>query len=132
MNNQNQMAVQETNSTRSIINALEQGDKMQVNLILKKNKFKNGAVDFTSVLRIPFNDRIANLVETDGYEKIHKMIGAAIQIAMENLNLSKPLNAEQIFELTDTLIESSGEDYLGIEDVLLFLQKLVRGETGNL
>src|ERR1700748_2459317 len=59
-------------------------------------------------------------------------MGAAIQLAMESLNLSQGLTTNQIFDLVDNIIDSSTEDYLGLEDVILFLQKLARGEAGKL
>lgn len=40
------------------------------------------------------------------------------------------MNAAQIEELTYTVIETSEEDNLSLEDVVLFLQRLVRGEYG--
>lgn len=67
-----------------------------------------------------------------GYKRVHTILVAAIQLAMESLNLGNSLNAAQIFDLSDTLIDSSHDDYLSIQDIILFLQKLVRGEMGTL
>lgn len=119
-------------STICILSALEAGNKMELSLQLKKFKTNTGAVNFDAVLRIPHEDRLTGLISKVGYEKIHMTIGAAIQLSMESMNLAKPLTANQIFDLVDSIIDSANEDYFGIEDILLFLQKLVRGETGNL
>jgi len=59
-------------------------------------------------------------------------LAAAITMAMESLNLSKPLTPDQIIDLTDILIDTSAEDYLSLEDVLLFLQQVSRGIMGEL
>lgn len=134
MDKKNQLAqVQPVNSlTTSILNALERGDKMQLSVALNTFKLPNGAVNFPALLSVPSVDRIPALVGKIGYEKLHMMLGVAITLAMESMNLSKPLTANQIFDLVDAIIDTSKEDYLAIEDVVLFLQKMVRGEGGTL
>lgn len=111
---------------------MERGDKMGLSVAIKAYKYPNGAVNFNQLLKIPSNDRIPALIQKDGVLKVHKLMGAAIQLALESLNLSQGLTANQVFDLVDNIIDSSTEDYLGIEDVVLFLQKLVRGEAGKL
>lgn len=76
-------------------------------------------------------DRILGLTENIGFETTHRLMGAAITIAMENLNLSKPLTATQIVELVDAIIDTASEDALALEDLILFLQKLTRGEYAD-
>jgi len=105
---------------------------MQLSVALNTFKLPNGAVNFPALLSVPGNDRIPSLVTKIGYEKLHKTLGVAITLAMESMNLSKPLTANQIFDLVDAIIDTSKEDYLAIEDVVLFLQKIVRGEGGAL
>lgn len=57
---------------------------------------------------------------------------AALTLAFEQMNLSRPMNEDQIIDLADTLIDSSNEDYFSIEDLILFLQGLTRGQYGML
>lgn len=111
---------------------MEQGDKMALSVAIKNYKYPNGAVNFNQLLRIPSNDRLPALIQKQGLERVHKLLGAAVQLALESLNLSQSLTANQVFDLVDNIIDSSTEDYLGLEDVVLFLQKLVRGEAGKL
>ena len=111
---------------------MERGDKMGLSVAIKAYKYPNGAVNFNQLLKIPSTDRIPALIQKEGLEKVHKLMGAAIQLALESLNLSQGLTPNQVFDLVDNIIDSSTEDYLGIEDVVLFLQKLVRGEAGKL
>jgi len=115
-----------------MLNALEKGDKMQLTAALRNYKLPNGSVNYQMVLSIPKAERIPQLINSEGYEKIHSLIVAGIQLAMESLNLANTLNADQIFDLADMLIDSSNEDYLSLQDVVLYLQKLVRGEMGAL
>lgn len=119
-------------STTSIITALESGDKFEINLQLKKYKFQNGAVNYNTVLRLPGGDRLPGLIVKLGLKKVHMTLAVAVTIAMETLNLSKPLTPNQIIDLVDILIDSAQEDYLSLEDVLLFLQQLARGVMGSL
>lgn len=105
---------------------------MQLSIAINRFKLPNGAVNFPALLSVPGKDRIPTLAEKIGYERLHKTLQVAIQLAMESMNLSKPLTANQIFDLVDAIIDTSKEDYLAIEDVVLFLQKMVRGESGTL
>lgn len=122
----------EKSLTGSMLNALGRGDKMALNMALKSYKSQNGAINFNLVLSIPSGERLPNLVASIGYQRVHEVLVAGVQLAMESLNLANSLNAAQIFDLSDTLIETASEDNLAIQDVVLFLQKLTRGEMGAL
>lgn len=117
--------------TTSLINALQAGNKLALASGLKPYKLNNGATNYLEILKIPMQDRLMGLVEAMGFEMIYRNLVAAITVAMEGLNISKPMNASQILELADAIMDTAGEDALSLEDVLLFLQKLVRGETGE-
>jgi hypothetical protein len=111
-----------------MISALAEGDKIALSMALKPYKLPNGATNYLEVLKVPYEDRIQGLIANIGFETTHKLMGAAITIAMEGLNLSKPLSGDQIVDLVDAIIDSSVEDQLALEDLILFLQKLVKGE----
>lgn len=49
---------------------------------------------------------------------------------MNNLNLKYQMNSDQLVALADIIIDQSQQDYLALEDVMLFLQKLIAGEYG--
>jgi hypothetical protein len=118
--------------TERLTNALETGNKAEMNAALRVYKLANGAVNFNQVLRVPTADRIQGLLQSGGYERMLRMLSGAVQVAMESLNISKVLTGNQVVDLVDTLIDSSTEDNLAVEDIVLFLQKLVRGEAGKL
>lgn len=111
---------------------MEVGDKLALNIALKNFKTITGAVNFPAVLSISPDQRLPQLVVTEGYEKIHGLVCAAIQLSMESLNLTLPLTAAQVVDLADAILDTSNEDQLALEDLVLFLQKLVRGEMGTL
>lgn len=115
-----------------MLQAIESGDKLEVSLHLKNYKFANGAPNYDVILRIPFSDRLPGLVEKVGLKKVHMTLAAAVTMAMESLNLAKPLTPNQIIDLTDILIETSQEDYLSVEDIVLFLQQVTHGVMGEL
>lgn len=118
--------------TTTIITALESGDKFQINKELKQFKDANGALIYERILCMPLEDRVQGLITKKGLKAVHQTITIAITMAMETLNLSKPLSAAQIIDLTDILLDSSAEDHLSLEDILLFLQQLSRGVMGCL
>jgi len=111
---------------------MSNGNRTELNIVLRDFKLPNGAVNYLQVLKVPTVDRIPWLVATEGYRKIHVTLIAGIQVALEALNLSKPMSADQVIDLADAIIDSANEDNLSIEDVVLFLQKLTRGEMGTL
>jgi len=90
-------------------------------------KDERGIVKFDAVLSIPRNYRIPELAKSD-YSYIGKLITGALTMAFKSMRFKNGLDAEQIVDLAELIIETSGEDYLAFEDVMLFLQKLTRGE----
>lgn len=111
--------------------ALQEGNKLDLPVALKPYKLANGATNYVEILKIPMDDRLLGLATKLGFEVIYRNVVAAITVAMEGLNISKPMSANQIMELSDAIMDTAGEDALSLEDLILFLQKLVRGETGE-
>lgn len=108
------------------------GDKMAVSAYL--SRFKDfGIVAFDRVLSISLADRIPALASTqEGRFEVLIALTAALKSAFSNINLRVGLNEDQMIELADAIIDQSCEDFLAIEDVLLFLQKLLTGKTGKI
>lgn len=105
---------------------METGNKTEVNLILRQYK-DNGRINFPKVLSIPVNERIPELAKRD-FKRINMLVIGALTVAMESLNTKRRLNEIEILDLSETIIDSSAEDNLSFEDLMLFLQKLTRGE----
>lgn len=116
---------------RPLINALEAGNKMELNLAIKQYKLPTGHANFPALFTIPTAQRIPALAKQD-IKRAFALVCAAVTMAMENLNLVRPMNSSQIMDLTDAIIETAEEDNLSLEDLLLFLQKLTRGEYGSM
>lgn len=108
---------------------MEAGDKQGISIILRDYKTSQGIIKYDKVLTIPLNDRIPKLAEKD-FGKTITVISAALTLAFEGMNLKRGMTAAQTVDLAEAIIDTAGEDNLALEDLMLFLQKLVRGEYG--
>lgn len=106
---------------------MEAGNKAQVNLILRSYKNDAGGVNFPAVFSIPTTERIPELAKQD-FSRISMLIIGALTMAFENMNIKRGMNEMQILDLAEMIIDSAGDDNLSFEDLMLFLQKMVRGE----
>ena len=108
---------------------METGNRQQISTILRDYKTNQGVIKYDKVLAIPVMDRIPALAEKN-FHKIVTLITAALTLAFESMNLKRGMNQIQIVDLAEAIIDTAGEDNLAMEDLMLFLQKLVRGEYG--
>lgn len=115
----------------NVIDAVRQGNKQQVNLVLREFKLQNGAPNFIKLFDIPNSSRIRDLAKIN-YEDTSDLVVAGITLAMENMNLKRGLTASQINDLAEEIIDTSSDDNLAMEDLILFLQALTRGKYGEL
>lgn len=114
---------------KSLITAISEGDSMGVAIVLRDFKTSEGLVNYPAVLSIPRVNRIPELAKND-FNTTIKTIGVALTLAFENMNLKRGMQPEQIANLSEIVIDTASEDNLAVEDLMLFLQKLVRGEYG--
>ncbi len=88
-------------------------------------------MDFGSVLAIDSGQRIPVLTkEKQGRAMVLTALSAEIGKAMNQLNLKYRMDEHQVVALADRIIDQAHQDYLALEDVMLFLQKLLAGEYG--
>jgi hypothetical protein len=103
-------------------------DKFQFNLELKKYKTDGGAPNFPMLFDIPVDNRISAMAKKDIVFTV-STICVALTLCFETMNLSRPMTNSQIADLAEAIIDSSDErDKISLEDLLLFMQKLTRGE----
>ncbi len=107
------------------------GNKLDINICLRDFKEPNGIIKYPVLFAIPTENRIVEMAKKD-YAKIAVLISAGLTLAFESMNLARPMQAGQIADLAEMIIETSNEDNLAIEDVVLFLQKLTFGDYGKL
>lgn len=60
------------------------------------------------------------------------LVVAGLTLAIENMNLKRGLNASQLADLAEEIIDTSNDDKIAFEDLMLFLQGLTRGKYGEL
>lgn len=119
-------------SKTSLLPALVRNDRHAINRHLDQFK-QQGLVKHERTLLIPTSERIPALTRSEeGYEQVYVILVASLQRTMNNLNLRKGMNEDQLLELADLIIEESREDNLSMEDVLLFLQQLTTGKAGKI
>jgi hypothetical protein len=107
-------------------------DKFGIQLELKKFKTERGDINYPVLFSIPKDERIAAMAEKD-LEGTMKTITVAITLALETMNLSRPMQSFQILDLAEAVVDSAGEeDKPSLPDFMLFLQKLTRGEYPGL
>lgn len=106
-------------------------DKMEIMSALKKYKNNRGDINYDIVLSIPYSERLPQMAKKD-FVGVIGLLSAALTLAFESLNLRRPMTDVQLVDLAETILDSSTEDYLSMEDVMLFLQKFVRGEYGSM
>lgn len=111
--------------------ALQVGNKAQVGVILREFKEPNGGVNYPAVFNIPTEQRLAKMAEND-FGGTLTIVAAGVTLAMETLNLKMPMNALQIVDLSEAIIDTAHEDNLSLEDLMLFLQQLTRGKYNPL
>lgn len=109
---------------------MERKDNGTMNEILLSFR-ERGIVDHKKTLSIPFNQRIPELIkEPGGRTRVSAAIASSILSAFKHIDKAN-LDAEQIVELAEGIIDSAHEDQLSIEDVLLFLKDLLMGKFGK-
>lgn len=108
------------------------GNKTEIANRLSEFK-QQGVLQFNKILSISISQRIPALTKTnDGRLEVLTALTASLKSAFNNLNLRFAINEDQIIELSDLIIDQSCEDQLSLEDVLLFLQKMLTGSYGKL
>jgi len=100
-------------------------------MAIKPYKTPAGHPNYLALFSIPSGARLPQLAKED-LPRAAALVGVGITAAMESMNLKRSMNATQIMDLTDAIIETAEEDNLALEDLMLFLQRLTRGEYGAL
>ena len=80
---------------------------------------------------VPISERLPALTKTYGAQKISGILSIAITKALNNFNLRVGMNPEQIMQLAYSLIDEAEQDQLAIQDILLFLDGMVKYKYGK-
>ena len=107
------------------------GSTGQVHNELCRYKDKGNPMPLAIIENIPVSNRLPALATTYGTDKIALVVAKAITKTLSNFNLRVGMNADQILELAYALIDSSSEDQLAFEDIMLFLDGMTRSKYGK-
>lgn len=86
--------------------------------------------NYLELLKTP--DRIVALEEIIGLPTLGKIIMAEIARFQLAFNVARPMNAQQIALCAESIITSAAEDYLSLEDLLVFFTNARRGDYGKI
>jgi hypothetical protein len=80
---------------------------------------------------VPVSERLPALAKLYGIDKITNVLSIPITKALNNFNLRVTMTPEQIMQLAYSLIEEAEQDQLAIQDILLFLDGMVKYKYGK-
>ena len=89
-------------------------------------KEKGEALPMKVIELVPISERLPALTKVYGVEKVSGILSIAITKALNNFNLRVGMNPQQIMKLAYELINDSEQDHLAIQDILLFLDGMVK------
>lgn len=115
----------------SLTDAILKADKSEITTVLNLYKTENGGFNFPALLSISQSARLPVLAKSDPIGT-RNVIVCGLTMAIESMNLARQMNESQIVDLAYAIIDASKEDFLSLEDVMLFLQGLTRGKYGPL
>jgi len=117
--------------TKHILNSLAKGDSGGLYNEMCRYKEKGEALPLKVIELVPVSERLPALTKTYGAEKISGILSIAITKALNNFNLRVGMNAEQIMQLAYSLIDEAEQDQLAIQDIMLFLDGMVKYKYGK-
>lgn len=106
-------------------------DRYAISTMLKKFKFTDRDLNYGELVKIPEESRIPAMASKDMRGTV-TTIAVALTLALESINLKNSMNAVQIVDCAEAIIDGAADDKISFEDLLLFLQKLTRGQYGSL
>lgn len=110
---------------------MEAGNSKEIATILKQFKTKGGEVNYPAVLSVPLTERLPALYDRD-FMKATALVVGALAMAFERLSFKVKKNEVGVLinNIAEEILNSCDEDQLSLEDLVLFLQNLVRGKYG--
>jgi len=80
---------------------------------------------------VPISERLPALATMYGRDKIAALLSIQITRTLNNFNLRVGMNPEQVADLSYAIIDDAEQDQLAIQDVLLFLDGMVKFKYGK-
>jgi len=94
-------------------------------------KDKGEVLPMKIIENVPVSERLPALAKMYGNDKIAAVLSKAITRSLNNFNLRVAMTPEQIADLSYALIDEAEQDQLAIQDILLFLEGMVKNKYGK-
>jgi hypothetical protein len=94
-------------------------------------KDKGEVLPMKIIENVPVTERLPALAKMYGNDKIAAVLSKAITKSLNNFNLRVAMTPEQIADLSYALIDEAEQDQLAIQDILLFLEGMVKNKYGK-
>ena len=117
--------------TKHILNSLAKGNSGELYNEMCRYKEKGEPLPMRVIELVPVSERLPALSKLYGVEKISGILSLAITKALNNFNLRVGMNPQQILNLAYELINDAEQDQLAIQDILLFLDGMVKFKYGK-
>lgn len=112
--------------------AMVAGNNRQVAQILKQYKLPTGEVNFPAICStVPSEERLPAIYQKDFMQATALVVGA-LTMAFEKMNFKRKMDGILINNIAEEVLDDCDVDNLSLEDLLLFLQMMVRGRYGNI
>lgn len=117
--------------SKQLLNLLVKGSKGEVFNELCRFKEKGEALPLKVIELVPVNERLPALAKIYGNDKIAGILSLSITSALNNFNLRVAMTPDQIANLSYAILDEAEQDQLAIQDVLLFLDGMVKYKYGK-
>jgi hypothetical protein len=94
-----------------------------------KHYTENNSPQFPALLSV--KERIPDLVKEIGIADMGKLLMAEIAKFINCYTIIRPMNPDQIAQCAYAIISSSEEDYLSLQDLVLFFEGAKQGKYGR-
>lgn len=88
-------------------------------------------IKYQTLLSIPLKDRLPGLIDQYGAKRIHGILVVMITQFCNSFNVIRPMTAEQIVDCAGEILNTSHEDFLSVEDIMIFFQGAKMGKYGK-
>jgi hypothetical protein len=118
-----------SNSTRHLMISIHKNDPLAIRENIKQ--FKGSGIPlYLKLMAIP--DRIPALTIVYGQKKIHAVVTALLTSFCNSFNVIRPMSTDQIVQCAFDIIESCTEDFLAMEDLVIFFDHARLGHYGKI
>ena len=123
--------LQSSSLTRPLLNAVMSGSTGAVYNEMCRYKEKGEPLHLKVIELVPVSERLPALKQMYGADKVAAVLSVQITRTLNNFNLRVGMNSEQITDLSYAILDEAEQDQLAIQDILLFLDGMVKFKYGK-